>query len=690
MAVTVEDAHVRTLHILPVTLAVFLAEASTNALEANALHIDIGSQVDDHVACHFTIVHSIGESLQLFAIADETCTAYLADVVLILVISTLGLALSVGVADVATSRAVAVHRANSIDHQVVGKRYGIVVATQCLTPSIAGAALVKAVAEFARLHGINADNLGSTLREVGDVIGIEAVHHAGDVAGKHGGVATQTQQRCRHIAVLDEGFYATVGIADDSGTTLAVGSIHGAHEGTVGEGRALVANSEETAVGSIAGIRTRDVHSHDDVFISTSAAADEAQTADEALCALNSTVDNEVANGGVADHLEECHTVVTDVVVDGDLMTLTVEDALERTALVALVGRESIATDHHVLLGELAEVDVGAQASVHLLMSLVHQSGKPVQVGSCGEGVEAIGERQVVQIDITAARADTINKGVRVAVRLVLVGVHLIATLRGAVAVQVANSIDDAVRRERNGEGINAEGLEPHDVFALATVQLISHATHRQVVLVLADVSTLIAIGVVVVRALAVTVAPHGVATIHTDDVTGVVAIGDHTTVVAHPAAKGCSLTTTGDAASVEAVQQTDAASAVHAHATDTSCILFLCTHATFVTAVLECHRAASVGTTGDGSDEALTRYRAAIVDDHVLNRSTIVQDTEEAYILLLRQVDDHVTDEVLLSVEGSTEGTARCSNWLVVHTRHIDVLGEHGANGTIATGHNV
>ena len=479
-------------------------------------------------------------------------------------------------------------------------------------------------------------------------------------------------------------------IADDGGTTLAVGSIHGAHEGTVGEGRALVANSEEAAVGSIAGIRTRDVHSHDDVFISTCAAADEAQTADEALCALNSAIDDEVANGGVANHLEECHTVVTDVVVDGDLMTLTVEDALKRTALVAFVGRESIATDHHVLLGELAEVDVGAQASVHLLMSLVHQSGKPVQVGSCGEGVEAIGKRQVVQIDITAARADAINKGVWVAVRLVLVGIHLVATLRGAVAVQVAYSIDDAMRRERNGEGIYAEGLEPHDVFALAAIQLISHATHRQVIFVLADVSTLIAIGVEVVRALAVAITPHGVATIHADDVAGVVAVGDHTTVVAHPATKGCSLATTGDATSVEAVQQTDAASTIHAHSTDTGCILFLCTHATFVTTVLEGHRAASVGTTGDGSDEALTRYRAAVVDDHVLNRSAIAQDTEEAYILLLRQVDNHVTDEVLLSVEGSTEGTARCSDWLVVHTRHIDVLGEHGANGTIATGHNV
>ena len=149
MAVTIEDAHVRTLHVLPVALAILLAETSTNTLETNALHVDIGSQVDDYVACHFTIVHSIGESLQLFAIADEACTAHLADVVLILVIGTLGLAFGVGVADVATSRAVTVHRTNGIDHQVIGKRYGIVVATQCLTPSIAGTTLVEAVAELA-------------------------------------------------------------------------------------------------------------------------------------------------------------------------------------------------------------------------------------------------------------------------------------------------------------------------------------------------------------------------------------------------------------------------------------------------------------------------------------------------------------------------------------------------------------
>ena len=481
-----------------------------------------------------------------------------------------------------------------------------------------------------------------------------------------------------------------MGIADDSGTTLAVGSIHGAHEGTVGKGRALVANSEEAAVGSIARIRTRDVHSHDDVFVSTRAATDEAQTTDEALCALDGAVDGEVANSGVADHLEECYTVVADVVVDRDLMTLTVEDALERTALVALVGRESIATDHHVLLGELAEVDVGAQASVHLLMSLVHQRGKPVQLGRCGEGVEAVGERQVVHVDVAAARADAINEGVRIAVRLVLVGIYLIATLRGAVAVQVAYSIDDAMRRERNGESIYAEGLEPHDVFALAAVQLISHATHREVVLVLADGRALIAVGIEVVRALTVAVAPHGVAAVHANHVAGVVAVGDDAAVVAHPAAEGCSLATTGDATSIETVQQTDAASTVHAHATDAGSILLLSTHAALVAAVLEGHRAAAVGTTGDGTHEALTRHRAAVVDDHVFNCSAIVQDTEEAYILLLRQVDDHIADEVLLSVEGSTEGTARCSDWLVVHTRHIDVLGEHGANGTIATGHNV
>ena len=44
----------------------------------------------------------------------------------------------------------------------------------------------------------------------------------------------------------------------------------------------------------------------------------------------------------------------------------------------------------------------------------------------------------------------------------------------------------------------------------------------------------------------------------------------------------------------------------------------------------------------------------------------------------------------MLLSVEGSTESTARRTDGLVAHTTHVDVVGKHGAHGTISTGHNV
>ena len=446
IAVAIESTCVRTLHVLPVALAIFLAEACADAFEADTLQVDVACKVDDDVRSNLTGIDAVGKSLQLTAVANHASTAHLADVVDILVVGTLRFALGVRIGDVATSRTVAVHRTDGIDHQVIGEGYRIVIATQRLAPSIGIATLVEAIAQLTRLHHCHGHHLGGILPKFSDVVGIEAVHHAVHVTGNHGGVATQAQQRRCHIAVLNECLHTTVGIADDGGTTLAVGGIHRTHKGAVVERRTLVTDGEESTVGGVAWEAARDVHGHNDVLVGTSAAADKAQTADEALGALNGTVDDQIADGRIADHLEQCNAIVRNVVVDSNLMTLSVEDALERTAFVTLVGREGIATNHHVFLRVVAEVDVGTQTGVHLLVTFVHDSGKPVQVGRSGQRVEAIGQRQIIHVDIATARADAIDEGVRVAVRLVTVRIHLVATLRCAVAVQVAHGIDDSMR----------------------------------------------------------------------------------------------------------------------------------------------------------------------------------------------------------------------------------------------------
>ena len=71
-------------------------------------------------------------------------------------------------------------------------------------------------------------------------------------------------------------------------------------------------------------------------------------------------------------------------------MTLTVEYTLESLALIAFVGRESITTNHHIFLGIVTEVDVGTQTGIHILVTLVYKSGKPVQINSFHKGIEAI------------------------------------------------------------------------------------------------------------------------------------------------------------------------------------------------------------------------------------------------------------------------------------------------------------
>ena len=212
-----------------------------------------------------------------------------------------------------------------------------------------------------------------------------------------------------------------------------------------------------------------------------------------------------------------------------------------------------------------------------------------------------------------------------VTVRLVDVRVGGIATLRSTVAVQGTHGIDDAMRSKRNGMGILANALEPHHIFRLVAVDLISHCSTREVVFVVADSCALVAIRVEVVGSLAIAITPHRVGAIHADDETGIVAVGNHTTIVANPTAEGCSLATTADTTSVKAIEQLNATGTTHAHATDTSSILLTGTDASLVTAVLEGDRAASVGSTGNTTDKAQAGNRRAIVDNHILDVSTIV-----------------------------------------------------------------
>ena len=181
-------------------------------------------------------------------------------------------------------------------------------------------------------------------------------------------------------------------------------------------------NGEEAAVGGIAGIAARDVNIDDDVLEGAVAAAHIAQAADEALGAFNGTLHHEVADVGVAHHLEECHAVVAHVIVDGDAMSLTVEDAaLEGHLVVVFIGSVSIAANHHVLLGVGSEIDVGTEAGVHLLVSVIDQCGKPSEVVGIGKGVETVVVSEVVNVHFTTDRADALRKLVRVAVRLVAV-----------------------------------------------------------------------------------------------------------------------------------------------------------------------------------------------------------------------------------------------------------------------------
>ena len=86
-------------------------------------------------------------------------------------------------------------------------------------------------------------------------------------------------------------------ITDNGCATLTIRSIHCTGESTVAKYRTLMADGKETAVCSIARIATCDVDCHYYILISAVATAHEAQTTDKALCALNASINNKIADG---------------------------------------------------------------------------------------------------------------------------------------------------------------------------------------------------------------------------------------------------------------------------------------------------------------------------------------------------------------------------------------------------------
>ena len=390
----------------------------------------------------------------------------------------------------------------------------------------------------------------------------------------------------------------------------------------------------------IAGICACDIDIDDDILYLRSAAGDEGQTGSKALVGVDVAFYDEVADGGIAHHFEESHAVVGSIVVDRHGVLVAIEDAFEGKRCV-LVGGISVSTNHDIHAGVAAEVDVARQTGVHFRMAVIDEGCKPVELIGRADFIEAIVRREVVDINIAAVGADTIVEGVRVAVRLVAVREGQVAAFRRSVAIEVAHGVDRTVGREGNGMHINTQLLEPYDIIRLVTVDLVAHGTTAQVVLVFADQRSLIAIGVEVVRTLAVAVTPERVAAIHTDDPTGIVAVLDDAARVANPSAESSTLTASADTTRIEAVDHADAARAAHTHTADTSGILFSGSHGSLVAAVLEGDRAAIFGSAGDTAHEAQSDNRAEIVDDDILDVSTIGQDAEQAHILLFGKVDD-------------------------------------------------
>ena len=171
-----------------------------------------------------------------------------------------------------------------------------------------------------------------------------------------------------------------------------------------------MAYSKQATIGSVARIAARDVDIDDDILKQSGATAYLSQSAHEALRTLDSASDNQIANGRVFHDLEESHTVVISIIADGDLVTLTVEDALIAELTGTLVSRVLCTANHYILLSELREVDVGRQTGIHLLHAFVHHGGKPVQIGSRSQRIVAVNRLEIVTIHFAAVLANAINE----------------------------------------------------------------------------------------------------------------------------------------------------------------------------------------------------------------------------------------------------------------------------------------
>ena len=319
-------------------------------------------------------------------------------------------------------------------------------------------------------------------------------------------------------------------------------------------------------------------------------------------------------------------------------------------------------------------------------MAVVDKGCKPSQIVGCANGIVTVRNRQERWVDIATDGADTIAELVGVALRLVSVREGGVATLRGTVTVQLANGINHAVGSEGNGEGISTEVLIPDDILRQVTVHCIGHGTTLKVEGIVADEVTLVTITVEVSGALAAAVAPKRIVTVQARHPSCIVAVGNLTARVAYPAAESCTLPAARNTTYIEAADETDTTLTLHAHTNDAGSVLLSSTHKTSVTAVLEGDNAVTVSTTSEGTDETQTVNLAESIHDEVLDVCTIVQHTEETHILLFRQVDVEVADDVLLTVEGTLVRSAHITDRGENNRIHVEVLCQHGIGSLFST----
>ena len=192
-----------------------------------------------------------------------------------------------------------------------------------------------------------------------------------------------------------------------------------------------------------------------------------------------------------------------------------------------------------------------------------------------------------------------------VTVGFIAIGEYQVATLRSTVTIEVADSINNTVRSKWHWEHILAKCLIPDDIFALTAIQYVGDATAGHIIFIFRNLSALITVGVEVVETLASAIAPKRISTVHANHITGIVAIGNLTAIVADPATESSCFTTTADTTGIETVNHFDAAGTVHTHSADTGSILFGCSDAALITAVLESNRTTAICSTGNGGNKA-------------------------------------------------------------------------------------